>query len=193
MLPSNRGRRGGDSGSQPQSSSARVPWRFVGSALAIVATVALIVVAALLARQQGSRSREIVSRGLVPAAAPMVTGGAASPPVPPGARVLAQGASYVVVEVPQPAHPSSPATPTAATIVRIDIAGQFVPGDDLAQIYLDGNPVGVGQESADLATLSAVVADRGALREGALVSYGYRSRPHSRVDLPDRLHLQATP
>jgi hypothetical protein len=189
MVPRNRGR--ADTGRSPQSFDARTRRRHAWSILAAFVTVALIVGVALLARQPGGRSQRIVSRGLVPTAAPTASGRAAAPNVPPGARLLAQGTSYIVVDVEQPGSPGH--ATTATNVVRIDIAGYFVPGDDIAQTYLDGNAVGVGQESADLGTLSTVVSDRTALREGALVSYGYRSNPQRRVNLPDRLHLQATP
>jgi hypothetical protein len=139
-----------------------------------------VIVGAALLMRGPNRDRPDASGGFVRAAA--------SPTQPPSERVLARGSSYVVVQVQRPT-----AAPTATPLVRIDISGRFVPGDDVAQIYLDGVPVGVGQESADLGTLSAVVTNPGALREGAVVSYRYRSNASRRVEFPDRLHLLAGP
>jgi len=56
-----------------------------------------------------------------------------------------------------------------------------------AIVWLDDVAVGYGTESTDLKSLSVIIFNRNALREGATISVSYGVGDDSRSELPDRL------
>jgi hypothetical protein len=78
-----------------------------------------------------------------------------------------------------------------STAWRLTVTGgPFTVRDAPAVISVDGVPIGIGAESADLRRLTVVTFNRAALRDGGTISVGYGIGDPEAVELPDKLTMK---
>ena len=72
------------------------------------------------------------------------------------------------------------------------IGGPFTVGDAPAVIWIDDQPVGFGQESRDLDSISTIIFDRSLIKSGARLALSYGLDRQGRSVLPESINISGT-